>query len=368
MKILHIISSLSSGGAEIYVRDLAAQMVQDGHDVCIAYVSDATSLGRSYDFQEDFKAQLDHKGVRYEKVGHSCRRWLWRGGMRLRQIFKEFRPDIIHTHLYYGVFFTAFAHSGIPVVYTHHNHRLGKGKYLYPILNKIVNQYVGISRDCAKVLCSAGAKDVATIYNAVNVDRLLVKESWEDKDTVQLISVGLLSPQKNFTLLINAMDTLYKRRRDLKRKVLLLIAGEGPLKDVVQQQIDSVGLSKQIILLGNRNDIPQLLHNADVFTLSSDWEGLPIALLEAMMTGLPSVVTDVGGCRDVVEDCSAGIVVPPGDAEALANALERMVSDASLREKYGKNSLVNAKKFSIANATSEHLSLYEKVLSYNGTG
>ena len=361
MKILHIISSLSSGGAEIYVRDLATQMVCEGHDVYIAYVSDAVALGRSVEFQEDFKEQLHANGVGSIEMGHACRRWLWRGGARLQQIVNEFEPDVIHAHLYYGVFFKALARTQIPLLYTHHSHRLGKGRFLYPLLNKIVNQYIGVSRDCADVLRKAGASRVSVIYNGVNAKRLIVKDAQKASENVKIISVGRLAQAKNFPLLIEAMRLLFKRRNELQTKISFMIAGEGPLKEALQNQINSNYLTENITLLGNRSDIPELLNQSDLFVMSSDYEGLPIALLEAMMTGLPVVVTDVGGCRDVVEECNAGIVVSPGSAVSIAEAMERIIDNPKLQKEFSSNALENSKIFSIKHASDKHISIYKNL-------
>lgn len=347
----------------MYVRDLAIQMVQEGHDVCIAYISDASFLNRSSDFQSEFKEQIVKAGVRCVEIGHDCRRYLWRGGKRLRLISQDFQPDIIHSHLYYGIFFKAFARLSFPLVYTHHSSHLGKGRYLYPFLNKIVDRYIGISSDCAEVLRAVGATDVAVVYNCVNSDRLKVKETYCAKNDICLIAVGSLGVPKNFTNLIEATDILLNRRFELRARLLLKIAGEGPLKAVLQRQINLKGLERNISLLGNRRDIPELLHRADVFVLSSDYEGLPIALLEAMMTGLPVVVTDVGGCRDVVESCNAGLVVPPGSADALARALECMITDKQSREEYGRNALKGSSQYKISRSVEAHLLLYKNLCS-----
>lgn len=363
MRILHIISSLASGGAEVYVRDLAKQMVQDGHEVCIGYISDAKSIRRSSEYEDDFKSQLKKTKVQWIEIGHDCRTRVWRGGVRIHKIVADFKPDVIHSHLYYGLIFKALAFVNVPTVYTHHNHYLGKGKYLYPIFNRIVSCFIGISRDCTISLQSVGAKAVTTIYNGVSVERLLIKEKYNDKnDHINIQAVGTLGAQKNFELLISALENLLKRRTKLRNLVSLKIAGEGPLLIQLQEQIDRANLSKQLTLLGNSKDVSVLLHEADLFVMSSDYEGLPIALLEAMMTGLPVIVTDVGGCRDVVEVCNAGFIVPSNNVRALADALEFMIDNPTERSRMAKNAKKNSIRFNIKTACEQHLSMYKSLL------
>jgi glycosyltransferase involved in cell wall biosynthesis len=359
MRILHIISSFSAGGAEVYVRDLSAQMVSAGHDVCVAYVSDATSLGRSVDFEEDFKAYLSMNGVVFFEIGHVCRRRMWCGARQLRKVVDDFKPDVIHSHLYYGLMFKILSLLRVPTVYTHHSSCLGKGRYLYPFFRKMGIRFIGISKDCSRILSSAGADNVVTIYNGVSRERLILKQEYSvSKIPIKIISVGSLMRPKNHSLLLTSFAELLTERPDLRTKLLLQIAGEGVLKNEIQRQIECDGLSESVVLLGNRKDVPELLHDADLFVMSSDWEGLPIALLEAMMTGLPVVVTDVGGCRDVVEGCNAGFVVAPGSVDLLSEHIERMVDSPQLRRNFSANALEGAKKYSIESALKSHIDFY----------
>lgn len=363
MKILHIISSLSSGGAEVYVIDLSKQMVKDGHDVCIAYISEAKAMTRCPNFEQNIKSQLQMCGIQFAEIGHECRVRVWRGGRELKKIVFEFRPDMIHAHLYYGLIFKILSRVNTPTVYTHHNMQLGKGKFLYPLFNMSVSKYIGISKDCTMALQSTRAHDITTIYNGVSLDRLLVKDKYfikNEKITIQ--AVGTLSDQKNFVLLIDSFGIFLKKYPEWKNRISLDIAGEGPLKDKLQKRINSANLSNQITLLGIRRDIPALLHESDLFIMSSAWEGLPISLLEAMMTGLPVIVTDVGGCRDIVLDCNAGLVVPPGNAIAIADAINFMINHPNQRLKMADNARKKSNRFNIKYSCKKHYFLYNSLL------
>ena len=224
MKVLHIISVLASGGAEVYVRDLVRQMVLERNEVCIAYISSAKALGRSVEFEADYKAQLSDAGVLFTELGHACRRNPLLGGLRLRALIKKCEPDVIHAHLYYGVVFKALANVSMPLVYTHHSHRLGKGRYLYPLFNHVVNQFIGISRDCSVVLSEIGAKPVSTVYNGVDSARLKTKSNHnENLQQLRAISVGGLFPPKNYPLLIRSLKDLFARRPEFRNFLSLQI-------------------------------------------------------------------------------------------------------------------------------------------------
>jgi glycosyltransferase involved in cell wall biosynthesis len=365
MRILHIISALTAGGAEVYVRDLAQRMVRQGHSVCIVSVSEAHRNGRSTAYEDEFKAFLDKAGVEHRLIGHAARRRPLFGAARVRELVAEFRPDVIHAHLYWGVGLAALARTGVPLIYTHHNHRMGKGKHLYPIFNFLVDHYVGISRDCATALREAGANRIEVIYNGVDPTRLQPRDpgiTAASGTVLTIQAVGGLIAQKNYAVLVDAVTLLLERRTDLRGRFEVRIAGEGILRDALKARIDAKQLAQHILLLGNRSDVPELLHTADLFVMSSDYEGLPIALLEALMTGLPVLVTDVGGCRDVVETCQAGEVVPPRDPASFSRALERLLDDAPLRVTLAKNARRLATRFDIEASCAAHLTLYRRLV------
>jgi glycosyltransferase involved in cell wall biosynthesis len=136
-------------------------------------------------------------------------------------------------------------------------------------------------------------------------------------------SLGRLERQKRFDLLMDAVSHL--RARD--QKFRLLIAGDGGLRDHLDAVRSRLGLGDACRLLGHRADVPALLSAFDVFVQASDQEGSPNVLLEAMALQTPIVATDVGGTTEMVADGVEGFVVPPGDARALATAIERVCGD-----------------------------------------
>ena len=113
------------------------------------------------------------------------------------------------------------------------------------------------------------------------------------------------------------------------------LVGDGPLRADVEQAVAAEGLRNRVVLLGARDDVPERLASAQAFVLASNREGLPVSVLEAMRAGLPVVATDAGGTRETVLEGDTGFVVPRKDQAALTDALQRVLSDASLRRSMG---------------------------------
>ncbi|MEM8643242.1 MAG: glycosyltransferase, partial [Cyanobacteria bacterium P01_G01_bin.54] len=152
-----------------------------------------------------------------------------------------------------------------------------------------------------------------------------------DDDTFVWLAVGRLEPSKDYPNLLNALSRL------TVEKVHLVIAGDGTLRESLQQLAKDLEVSDQVSFLGWRRDIPDLLTLADALVLSSAWEGMPNVLMEALSLARPVVATNVGGVPEVVQDWDSGFLVPPGDANALAQKMDRLMGlSASQRQLMGQ--------------------------------
>jgi glycosyltransferase involved in cell wall biosynthesis len=171
--------------------------------------------------------------------------------------------------------------------------------------------------------------------------------------------MGELTRQKGYRYLLDAVPDILKVGRPVK----FFIAGEGELKgDLIKQRADS-GLESQITFLGFRNDVPRLLSAFDIFVLPSIFEGLPVALIEAMAAGKPIVTTDVDGNCEVIGDNEAGIAVESRDPVGLSAALIRMIEDPELRERMGRTGEKRAEElFSLKAMIANYQELYENCL------
>lgn len=358
MRILQFICGPGAGGAEIYVRDLSITMREAGHDVHIVFLQSAAESNRDIEFEKLFLESLSKESISYSFIGKDSRKKPWLGISRLREVVKSFKPDIIHCHLYYALFFSFFI-SSTPIVYTHHNIKLGIPKFVYRLFDLRVSAYIGISNACKKILMHGKNRNVVQITNAVSRNRIPLRDisELEAKPEVDFIFVGMLSPQKNLGLMLQAFSGLKNQNARLK------IVGEGPDRDKLEALAKTLDLEDQVSFLGNIYNVGALLAQSDVFVMSSAWEGLPIALIEATLIGLPVIVTNVGGCSEVVHQCANGFVVDSLDVDDYQKALQKMMDNKDLRLLFSKNALKFSKSFEINEAAEKHLQLYQKIIS-----
>jgi glycosyltransferase involved in cell wall biosynthesis len=175
-------------------------------------------------------------------------------------------------------------------------------------------------------------------------------------------SVGRLNAQKGHRFLIEAAARVRARRKDAR----FLIVGDGDLLEPLRAQAQTLGLNEEVIFTGHRNDIPALLQAMDVFCISSTYEGTPLALFEAMAAGKAVVSTSVDGCREILQHEATGLLVPPADSEALADALTRVVEDAPLRTGLAQRARDASSRYDIAESVRSIESLYDELLAAKG--
>lgn len=201
MNILHIISSPASGGAEVYVKDLAKYLAGQGHSLHIAFVSDAKDVGRDSRYANDFLKELHSSGISTFFIGHECRKLPLLGAFRIRKYVSNNDIDICHTHLAYGVIYTSLIR--IPVIYTHHISTPRWGKFVYGTFNRLIDEYIGISEICAAGLKEYTGRNVITIPNAVAIDKFdgyIRLRKILPNQKIYIAMVGRLFPQKDYLL------------------------------------------------------------------------------------------------------------------------------------------------------------------------
>ena len=165
------------------------------------------------------------------------------------------------------------------------------------------------------------------------------------------------SEQKGITYLLQAMPQVIKSFPD----IILVIAGDGELKSSLQNEAKELGVTDNVLLLGARLDIPELLKLFDIYVLPSLWEGMPMVLLEAMAAGCPVVATDVGGVSKVITDGENGLLAAPEDPQQLVDGVIKLLSNSDLRQLFIENGLRKfKKKFSSDKMTQQYERLYHK--------
>lgn len=358
INVLHIISCPASGGAEVYVRDLALAASRLGHKVTILFLERAEEAGRKQDYQADFLRQLDDGGVKYEFIGARARHNPLFGWLRTRKLLRQSGATLVHAHLYYAIFFTAGC--GLPVIYTHHNVRLRFRKSLYRLFfNRLVATYVGISSVCASALRAGGCRPVVQINNGVDparIHRRGVKRPESIGQPLRMLAVGRLAKQKNYPLLLTSLAQV-----ETERPWRLEIAGEGPERAELEALAFRLGIHERVDFVGSVTNVSERMAASDIFVMSSNTEGLPIALIEATLAGLPVVVTNVGGCSEVVHMACNGIVVDDMEEGVFAEALAKMLDDETLRASFARNASVYGGKYELSTSLAAHLRLYSSL-------
>lgn len=356
MRILSIITSFTSGGAETLVTNLSGGFARVGHAPVVAALCDAETLGNSAAFEQTLRSKISESGGQAHSLGLPARRDPISGMVALRRLIRAVQPDVIHTHTARALPMLWLARPAAPVVLTHHNTRFSFPLPLFHLFDRVVGEYVAISEECARLMRPHTSRRITAIRNAVGEDHFTDAPRSHPGDPVQVISVGALSAQKDYPTLIRAAKSL----RERGRRAQFRIVGGGAMLHDLQSLVNAEGVSDMIELLGTRSDVGKLLLQADVFVNSSLYEGLPVAILEAMATGLPVVATRVAGNVDIINDGVNGLLAQGGCPEALAAAIDRSISDHRLYAELSRGAITTARGHSIEAYVDSHLRVYER--------
>jgi glycosyltransferase involved in cell wall biosynthesis len=286
--------------------------------------------------------------------------------------------DILHTHMYpsnaSGTVAGRFARVPAIVAHIHQvrdwttRRRLALDRRLYGSRDAIVAVSEHVRRDYLGGLGQADDGRVRVIYNGVDLERFRCVDGSDARRELGLgeaptaILLASLTRKKNHENFLRAAALV---RRSLP-EARFLVVGTGPRRESLEALVEAWELRGKVLFTGLRDDVPELLAASDLLVLSSDKEGFPNAVLEAMASGRPAVVTDVGGCREAVEDGETGLVVPPRDSTRLAAAMLRMLRDPALRRRAGEKARRRAETFSIETMRRRTEELYLELLGGKG--
>jgi glycosyltransferase involved in cell wall biosynthesis len=271
---------------------------------------------------------------------------------RLAALFRRRRPDVVHLFLFTASLWGGLAArlAQVPAVVSTErnvNHLELRDHPAEVILFRLAvrlfhDRVLGNSDRVTRYLGTAlkiPPRRVGTVYNGLDTSTILPRRTREEvrrelgvaKDGQILLMVARLTRQKNYPLFLQGAARLL---REFPRLVVV-VAGAGSLEHELRSLARSLGIAEATRFLGPRQDVADLMAASDVVALTSDWEGFPNTLLEAMWSGRPVVATDVGGCGEVVEDGKTGYLVPPGDEVAFAGATRRLLNEPDLAAQMG---------------------------------
>jgi glycosyltransferase involved in cell wall biosynthesis len=287
------------------------------------------------------RGQLRERG--FETETFSLRRPLdWRCFRGLAQMLRARRVDVVHSHEFTMAVYGAAAarRVGLRHVITMHGGRYFAAQWRRRVAMRWAarrsDALVAVSSATAEHL--AGSLGLAPAAVTVIPNGIPFREGARDTvrrelgiapDELLLVAVGNLYAVKGHMILLQALSTLHRSGEQLPWR--LAIAGRGDEEMPLRTFAEAEGLTDRVHLLGYREDVPDILAAGDVFVMPSLSEGLPLALVEAMSASLPVIASEVGGIPEVVEHEREALLTPPGDPDALADALRRVMRDESLR-------------------------------------
>jgi len=369
LRVMQILPSFGIGGAEQMAVHLMAGLAAD-HDV--------TAVGLYPGSAGLLEERLKNAGVGIHHLGK-------RRGLDLRmlpalhRVIGETQPHVVHTHL-------SVLRYALPVVrrcrvpltvHTLHNTAEREsdfaGQWIQRLAFRRTVVPIAISRDGATSFERVyGRKCPAMIPNSIPTEAYEkpaeIGRQWRaqeglDSDAIVLTCVGRLEPQKNPLALVATFAALRNERAHL------VLIGDGSLRTEVIDCIRANRVARQVHLLGVRPDVPDCLAGSDIFVLASNWEGNPLAVMEAMAAGLPVVSTSVGGVPELVEDGLEGILVAPGQPADLMSAMRVLVEDQDKRRAMGAAARERAHAmFGVNGMTARYAALYRSFLDASQRG
>ena len=364
IRVLEILASLKRAGAERMVVSLASSLDPERFETQVISLYDAYPGG--------FEPVLAEKGIPVRHLGK--RRGLdLRMYPRLTRALRDWQPDIIHTHSYLlrYTFPTGLLSARARMVHTVHNVALHEtdavGRAIHKVAYRCGVQAVAVGDEVARSFVDYyGYAPAATIANGIDTEafeRPGAGSAWRQKEGIAddaglVVSVARLEPQKNPLGLLDAFVIGLAQRPEWR----LLMVGEGSMRAEVEQAIAAKGLRDRVHLMGSRPDIPDILAASDVFAMSSDWEGTPMAVIEAMAAGLPIISTAVGGVPQLVRHESCGLLVPVGDMAALGAALATLADSPAERFRLAAAARLRAQDFSLRTMTASYAELFTRLV------
>lgn len=357
LRVAQLVESLGAGGAEALAVDIAGALAARGHQSDLIVVRSEgpfrDRVAPDVVFQD--LERVRHQGGQIARIVYfigTCR--------RLEAHLRARRVDVLQTHLPYANFLgLAMGWRGVCRVYpTVHNNRefdygdkAGRLKRVlrragYRSMLSHCQAMIAVS-DEVKISMSGqlgvhgNAKDrIRVIRNGVRiprrrteVERMLARAAWDIGDgEVLIVGVGRLTRQKNFARLLDALSLLPREGIPWR----CVIAGDGELRPELESRVSELALGSRVRLAGMVQGVPELMAAADIFCLPSLFEGLPLVLLEAMGSGLPTVAFAIAGVADVVADGDQALLVDPDDVAGLAASILALVKDPVERARLGE--------------------------------
>lgn len=337
--VLFVLPTLGTGGSERVVLNLCLNMNTKQFRTVVAAFHDGGLRKELTRKGISVHVLKKHRGIDFSLI------------LKLRKLILANRIRVINSHHFVSLFYAFWAArwACIPIVHTEHS------RWEMQELPSFWDRWFKffLRRINFVSVVSQAAYNYLKNKNYVNVENLgLVTNGVDFKlfrkarnnlvprssiglndDHIVIATVGNLRKEKNQALLIEALARIKNSGNSMR----VVIVGDGPYRNELQALAKQLGVEEKVILLGTRNDVPNLFGNFDMYCLTSRYEGLPLTLLEAMASGVPVIGTDVLGIREVIRDQENGILVPDNDPEVLAKAILELSRNPRKRRIFVEN-------------------------------
>ncbi|MEB0014186.1 glycosyltransferase [Glaciimonas sp. Gout2] len=321
MKIALLITGLGMGGAENQVVSLADRFVALGHSVLLIALTGETIV-----LPQNSLVRVENLGIAKTLAG------LWSGYRKASLLLSEFKPDAVHSHMVHANIFTRLLRLTVSMpclICTAHSSNEGRRMRMlaYRLTDALADITTNVSRAAVMSSIKRGAVPegrMIVMHNGIDCDRFFFDPLARKRLRIALnlpvgsqsfLAVGRFTEAKDYSNLLTAFATLCRVRPD----GILWIAGTGIQQVIYESQALELGIAHKVVFLGLRRDISALMSAADIFVLSSAWEGFGLVVAEAMACERLVVSTDAGGVREVLGD--VGWLIPIQDSEKLAGAM-----------------------------------------------
>jgi len=365
IKLMQITHDLAIGGLQQVVVNLCRSIDRKRFDVSVLCLR---ALG-------EFVPEVEALGIKVYLIPQKKHGTDYFSFLKVAKILRQGKIDVIHTHNtqpFVDGTLGALLSGVKTIVHTDHA-RDFPDKFRYMLAEHLMSYFayriVGVSDHTSANLIryeKIFPRKVMTIENGIDGSRFEIEIDREKKrrelgisNNGPIIGLGVrLVEQKGITYLLQAMPQVIKSFPG----ITLVIAGDGYLKSALQHEAIKLGIRKNVLFLGVRLDIPELVKLFDIYVLPSQWEGMPMALLEAMAAGCPIIATNVGGVSKVITDGQNGILVPFASVERLAEVIIKLLSDDNLRNRFLHAGLNRFnEEFSATKMTRNYERLYQRL-------
>ena len=346
MKILVVINRLGVGGAERLVIDDVNEMLKRGINVRLLTLSPEK---RENSLVTDCNIPLEKWEIIHFKFFLALSSWF-----SFIRFVQEYKPDVVISHLWYANtisrIVSKFCGIKTHLAFEHNVYDLVKTKKMFFIdwvLQRFSTKTIAVSETVKESLIRHRiAHDrILVLPNGIDTSRYLnirdekLRKQLNAKNEFVYIFIGRLIEQKGVNVLLEAFAKI--------NLGLLLIVGDGADKEKLLNLVDKLELQKRVHFLGIRQDIPSLLAISDCFVLPSRYEGLPIVLIEAIVSGKAIIISDFESGKELITNGENGLIVPKENSEMLAQAMLKLQEDHQLRARFKTQVLLDSQRFSI---------------------